>query len=83
MVRAEELADQTLEIYTQDEVPFGSRELKTWLIKADILNQRKEYETVDEIESMVMKQLNEMNPLNQKLVDLAAEKMTQLKQDRH
>jgi tetratricopeptide (TPR) repeat protein len=72
-------AERAIGIYEKDEVPFGSRELKSWLLKASVMNQSGQYDAVDDIETSLTSKLDSMDPKNQKLIDLAAEKFSLLK----
>lgn len=77
-----ELAEQAIHIFENDGVPFGSRELKAWIIKATVLNKQGNYDEVDSIENNMMLQLQSTEPVNESLMNLAKEKFTELKQSR-
>lgn len=76
-------AEKALSIYALDEVPFGSRELKCWLLKASVAHDNLEHGKVNEIEAHVTAVLSQMEVQDQKLIDLAKDKFASFKSNQN
>ncbi|MCB1581979.1 MAG: serine/threonine-protein kinase [Marinicella sp.] len=76
------LAEQAIEVFANDGIPFSSRELKAWIIKATVLNRRGLYDEVNAIEVKMKAELAAMEPVSEKLLNFANEKFNALKQSR-
>ncbi len=68
---ANKYIDQALMIYQKQTLPFSSRQLKTWLLKATLLKEQNKLDALATLKAALYQRLQAMEPLNQDFIDLA------------
>lgn len=71
-------ANQAIDIYASVEVPYSSRELKSWLLKAEILYHQQQKAAFEDLRATIEQRLQTLDPPNEKLNQLAADTFAKL-----
>ncbi len=77
-VTANEYVDQALMVFKKQTLPFSSRQLKTWLLKATLLKEQNEMDAFAALKQALYQRLQAMEPLNQDFIDLADSRFVEL-----